>query len=95
LVTVDLGTAWAVNDRPVVEFTLLRIIRSKIRMPNFRNVNFYFFRMLVNKISMEFCPQGKGVQQRWQIFKESLFRVQEFSILICRKSKNKGKRLMG
>ena len=37
---------------------------------------------------------GKGAEQSWQIFKEALLRVQEFSIPRCSKSRKEGKRLV-
>jgi len=37
---------------------------------------------------------GKGAEQSWQIFKEALLRVQEFSIPRCSRSRKEGKRLV-
>lgn len=41
---------------------------------------------------MRECPEGKGAQESWLVFKNNLFKAQEQSIPTCRKRSNRGRR---
>ncbi|KFQ15609.1 hypothetical protein N330_03315, partial [Leptosomus discolor] len=63
-----------------------------VRTLNFRKAKFQLFEELVNKTPWETAFRDKGVEQRWQIFKNAFHRAQELSIPRCKKSGKEGKR---
>jgi len=66
--------------------------RSIVRNLNFRKANFQLFRELVNGTPWERVLRDRGAEQSWQIFKDTLQRVQELSVPRCKKSGKEGKR---
>lgn len=57
---------------------------------NFGTANFQLLKELVNEIPWEIVIRDKGTDQSWQLFKDTLLRVQELSITMCRKSGKAG-----
>ncbi|CAM4636979.1 unnamed protein product [Lepidochelys kempii] len=73
----------------MVEFRILtqgRKESSRIRILNFRKADFDFLRELMGRIPWEKNMRGKGVQESWLYFKESLLKLQGQTIPICRKN---------
>ncbi|KAK4828806.1 hypothetical protein QYF61_000863 [Mycteria americana] len=66
--------------------------KSKVRTLNFRKANFQLFKELVNRTPSETVLRDKGAEQICQIFKDTFYRVQDLSILKCKKSGKEGKR---
>jgi len=51
--------------------------------------NFQLFKVLINS---QPALRDKGVEQSWQIFKDTFHRAQQLSISRCKKSGKEGKR---
>ncbi|KFP99488.1 hypothetical protein N329_04107, partial [Haliaeetus albicilla] len=66
--------------------------KSTVRTLNFRKAKFQLFKELVNRTPWETALRDKGAKQSWQIFKDAFHRVQELSVLRCKKSGKEGKR---
>jgi len=66
--------------------------KSRVRSLNLRKANFQLFRVLVHGIPWRSALRGKGVNQSWEIFKGVSLRVQELSILTCKKLGRGGRR---
>ncbi|CAM4580797.1 unnamed protein product [Caretta caretta] len=80
----------------MVEFRILtqgRKESSRIQTLDFRKADFDSLRELMGKIPWENNMRGKGVQESWLYFKESLLRLQGQTILMCRKNSKYGRRL--
>ncbi|CAM4534308.1 unnamed protein product [Caretta caretta] len=79
----------------MVEFRILtqgRKESSRIQTLDFRKADFDSLRELMGKIPWENNMRGKGVQERWLYFKESLLRSQGQTIPMCRKNSKYGRR---
>ncbi|CAM4692336.1 unnamed protein product [Lepidochelys kempii] len=79
----------------MVEFRILRQGRkesSRIRTLDFRKADFDSLRELMGRIPWENNMRGKGVQESWLYFKESLLRLQGQTIPMCRKNSKCGRR---
>ncbi|CAM5158164.1 unnamed protein product [Eretmochelys imbricata] len=79
----------------MVEFRILtqgRKESSRIQTLDFRKTDFDSLRELLGKISWENNMRGKGVQESWLYFKESLLRLQGQNIPMCRKNSKYGRR---
>ncbi|CAM5165610.1 unnamed protein product, partial [Eretmochelys imbricata] len=80
------------SDHEMVEFRILtqgRKESSRIRTLDFRKADFDSLREL---IPWENNMRGKGVQESWLYFKESLLRLQGQTIPMCRKNSKYGRR---
>ncbi|CAM5145543.1 unnamed protein product [Natator depressus] len=83
------------SDHKMVEFRILtqgRKESSRIQTLDFRKADFDSLRELMGKIPWENNMRGKGVQEGWLYFKESLLRLQGQTILMCRKNSKYGRR---
>jgi len=83
------------SDHSLVEFTVLRDmgkVRSIVRTLNIRKAKFQLFKELVNRTPWKTVLRDRGAEERWQIFKDALHRVQELSVPRCKKSRKEGKR---
>ncbi|KAK4828824.1 hypothetical protein QYF61_000881 [Mycteria americana] len=92
---VKIGGSLGCSDHALVEFAVLRDMgqaKSKVRTLNFRKANFQLFKELVNRTPSETVLRDKGAEQICQIFKDAFYRVQDLSILKCKKSGKEGKR---
>ncbi|KFQ62882.1 hypothetical protein N334_11525, partial [Pelecanus crispus] len=67
-------------------------VRSTVRTLNFRKANFQLFKELVRRTPWEMVRRGRGMEQSWQIFKDTFHRAQELSVPKCKKSGKEGKR---
>ncbi|KFV02204.1 hypothetical protein N339_05970, partial [Pterocles gutturalis] len=56
------------------------LAKSRVRTLNFRGANFQLFKELLDGIPWETVFKGIGAEQSWQLFKDTLLSVQEFSI---------------
>jgi len=65
---------------------------SRIIILDFRKASFSIFRDLLGSIPWEIASGGKGVQESWLIFKDSLLRVGERFSPVCRKASKHGRR---
>ena len=72
-----IGGCLGCSDRTVVKFTLLRYVVQAKRKLNFRKAKFQLFMELVNKIPWKLVLNNMGVEQRWQVLKETFFRTQD------------------
>ncbi|CAM4551145.1 unnamed protein product [Caretta caretta] len=78
----------------MVEFRILtqgRKESSRIQTPDFRKAEFDSLREQMGKIPWENRMRGKGVQECWLYFKESLLRLQGQTIPMCRKNSKYGR----
>ncbi|CAM4591395.1 unnamed protein product [Caretta caretta] len=83
------------SDHEMVEFRILthgRKESSRIQTLDFRKADFDSLRELMGKIPWENNMRGKGVQESWLYFKESLLRLQGQTILMCQKNSKYGRR---
>ena len=78
-----------------MEFTILRDmgqVKSRVRMLNFRRVNFQLFKELVDGTPWKTASTVKGAEQGWQLFKDIFLRAQELLIPMYKKSGKEGRR---
>ncbi|CAM4677035.1 unnamed protein product [Caretta caretta] len=83
------------SDHELVEFRILtqgRKVSSRIRTLDFRKADFDSPRERMGRIPWGTNMKGKGVQESWLCFKESLLRLQGQTIPICRKNSKYGRR---
>ncbi|CAM4545620.1 unnamed protein product [Lepidochelys olivacea] len=83
------------SNHEMVEFRILtqgRKESSRIQTLDFRKADFDSLRELMGKIPWENNMRGKGVQESWLYFKESLLRLQGQTIPMCRKNSKYGRR---
>ncbi|CAM4697277.1 unnamed protein product [Lepidochelys kempii] len=77
------------SDHELVEFRILtqgRKVSSRIRTLDFRKADFDFLRERMARIPWGTNLKGKGVQESWLYFKESLLRLQGQTIPMSRKN---------
>ncbi|KFQ61370.1 hypothetical protein N334_04214, partial [Pelecanus crispus] len=67
-------------------------VRSTVRTLSFRKAKFQLFKELVRRNPWETVLRDRGMEQSWQIFKDTFHRVQELSVPRCKKSGKEGKR---
>ncbi|CAM4377561.1 unnamed protein product [Caretta caretta] len=82
------------SDHEMVKFRILtqgRKESSRIQTLDFRKADFDSLRELMGKIPWENNMTGKGVQESWLYFKESLLRLQGQTIPMCRKNSKYGR----
>ena len=80
---VKIGGSLGCSDHALVEFVIWRnagLAKSRVRILNFRRVNFWLLKELLGGISWENVLKGIGTEQSWQLLKDTLLRVQELSI---------------
>ncbi|KAK4810519.1 LOW QUALITY PROTEIN: hypothetical protein QYF61_004482, partial [Mycteria americana] len=95
IIWVKIGGSQGCSDHALVEFTILRDmgqVKSKVKTLNFRRVSFQLFKELVDGTPWETALRDKGAEQSWQLFKDVFLRVQELSVLMCKKSGKEGRR---
>ncbi|KAG6931740.1 hypothetical protein G0U57_001044 [Chelydra serpentina] len=83
------------SDHEMVEFRILtqgRKENSRIQSLDFRKADFDSLRELMGKVPWENNMRGKGVEESWLYFKETLLRLQEQTIPMCRKKSKYGRR---
>ncbi|CAM5155513.1 unnamed protein product [Natator depressus] len=83
------------SDHELVEFRILtqgRKVSSRIRTLDFRKADFDSLRERMGRIPWGTIMKGKGVQESWLYFKESLLRLQGQTIPMSRKNSKHGKR---
>ncbi|CAM5117140.1 unnamed protein product [Natator depressus] len=83
------------SDHEMVEFRILtqgRKVSSRIRTLDFRKADFDSLRERMGRIPWETNMKGKGVQESWLYFKESLLRLQGQTIPMSRKNSKYGRR---
>ena len=68
------------------------ISRSRVRTLNFRRASFWLLKELLSGIPWETVLKGMGTEQSWQLFKDTLLRVQWLSIPQQKKSSRGGRR---
>ncbi|KFU97279.1 hypothetical protein N339_06495, partial [Pterocles gutturalis] len=66
------------------------LAKSRVRTVNFRRTNFQLFKESLDGIHWETVLKGVGTEQSWQLFKDTLLRVQELSISQQKKSSKGG-----
>ncbi|CAM4498483.1 unnamed protein product [Lepidochelys kempii] len=82
-------------DHELVEFRILtqgRKVSSRIRTQDFRKADFDSLRERMARIPWGTNLKGKGVQESWLYFKESLLRLQGQTIPMSRKNSKYGRR---
>ncbi|CAM4499672.1 unnamed protein product [Lepidochelys kempii] len=82
-------------DHELVEFRILtqgRKVSSRIRTLDFRKADFDSLRERMARIPWGTNLKGKGVQESWLYFKESLLRLQGQTIPMSRKNSKYGRR---
>ena len=87
-----LEAAWAVVT--MVEFVILKnagLAKSRARALCFRTAKFWLLKELLSGISWETVLKGMGTEQSWQLFKDTLLRVQRLSIPQQKKSSRGGR----
>nr|XP_048724541.1 RNA-binding motif, single-stranded-interacting protein 1 isoform X1 [Caretta caretta]XP_048724542.1 RNA-binding motif, single-stranded-interacting protein 1 isoform X1 [Caretta caretta]XP_048724543.1 RNA-binding motif, single-stranded-interacting protein 1 isoform X1 [Caretta caretta]XP_048724544.1 RNA-binding motif, single-stranded-interacting protein 1 isoform X1 [Caretta caretta] len=83
------------SDHELVEFRILtqgRKVSSRIRTLDFRKADFDSLRERMARIPWRTNLKGKGVQESWLYFKESLLRLQGQTIPMSRKNSKYGRR---
>ncbi|CAM4495102.1 unnamed protein product [Caretta caretta] len=83
------------SDHELVEFRILtqgRKVSSRIRTLDFRKADLNSLRERMGRIPWGTNMKGKGVQESWLYFKESLLRLQGQTIPMCRKNSKYGRR---
>ena len=68
------------RDHALVQFEILRVTgpaKSKVRTLNFSRAHLRLFKGLLGEILWEAVLRDKGVEQSWQLFKDSFVRVQD------------------
>ncbi|CAM5114317.1 unnamed protein product [Natator depressus] len=83
------------SDHELVEFRILtqgRKVSSRIRTLDFRKADFDSLRERMGRIPWGTIMKGKGVQESWLYFKESLLRLQGQTIPMSRKNSKHGRR---
>ena len=79
---VKIGGSLGCNDHALVEFVILNVglAKSRGRTLCFRVANFWLLKELLNGILWETVLKGMGTEQSWQLFNDTLLRVQQLSI---------------
>jgi len=69
------------------------LAKSKVRTPNFRIEIFQLFKELLDKAHWETVLRDKGIEQSWQLFKDTFLKAQELSISQYKKPSRGSKKL--
>ncbi|XP_054058617.1 UPF0462 protein C4orf33 homolog isoform X2 [Rissa tridactyla] len=82
------GGCLGFSDHEMVKSSIRSDVRRGVSKTwDFRRVAFGLFRTLVERVPWETVPKGKGVQERWTLFKKEILKAQEQAVPKCRKSK--------
>jgi len=76
---VKIGDSLGCSDHALVEFVILKnagLAKSRVRTLSFRRANFWLFKELLSGIPCETVLKGMGTELNWQLFKDTLLRVQ-------------------
>ena len=80
---VKIGGSLGCSDHALVEFVSLKnvgLAKSTVTTLCFRRANFWLLKQLLSGIPWETVLKGMGTEQSWQLFKDTLLRVQRLSI---------------
>ena len=92
---VKAGGSLSCSDHEMVEFRILsggsRAI-CRIKILDFRRANFGLFKELLGGIKWVRALQGRGIQERWLLFKDHFFHAQDRCIPQSKKSRKGGRR---
>ena len=80
---VKIGGSLDCTDHGLVEFVILKnvgLAQSRARPLCFRRAKFQLLKELLRGIPWETVLKGMGTEQSWQLFKDTLLRVQRLSI---------------
>ena len=91
---VKIGGSLGCSDHALVEFVILKnagLAKSRARTLCFRRANFWLLKELLSGIPWETVLKGMGTEQSWQLFKDTLLRVQRLSIPQQKKSSRGGR----
>jgi len=75
IIEVKIGGSLGCSDHALVEFMIWRnagLGKSRIRTPNSRRANFGLYKELLDGIPWENVFKGTGIEQSWQLFKDTL-----------------------
>ena len=92
---VKIGGSLGCSDPALVEFVILKnagLAKSRARTLCFRRAKFWLPTELLSGIPWENVLKGMGTEQSWQLFKDTLLRVQELSITQQKKLSRGGRR---
>ena len=90
---VKTGGSLGCSDHALLEFLILKnvgLAKSSARTLCFRRANFRLLKELLSGIPGETVLKGMGTEQSWQLFNDTLLRVQQLSIP-QQKSSRKGR----
>ena len=91
---VKIGDSLGCNDHALVEFVILKnvgLAKSRDRTLCFRRAKFQLLKELLSGIIWETVHKGMGTEQSWQLFNDTLLRVQQLSIPQQKKSSRGGR----
>ena len=80
---VKTGGSLGCSGRALVDFVTWRnagLAKSRVRTVSSRRANLQLLKELLGGISWETVLKDMGTEQSWQLFKDTLLRVQELSI---------------
>ena len=80
---VKTGGSLVCSDQALVEFVIVKnagLAKSRARTLCFRRADFRLRKELLSGIPWETVLKGMGTEQSWQLFKDTLLRVQRLSI---------------
>ena len=80
---IKIGGSLGCSDHALVEFVILKnagLAKSTVTTLCFRKGNFRLLKELLSGIPWETVLKGMGTEQSWQLFKDTLLRVQRLSI---------------
>ena len=93
---IKIGGSLGCSDHALVEFVILKnagLAKSRARTLCFRRAKFQLLKELLRGIPWETVLKGMGTEQSWQLFKDTLLRVQQLSIPQRKKLSRGGRRL--
>ena len=80
---VKIGDSLGCSEHALVGFVIWRnagLAKSRGRTLNFKRAKFQLLEEVLDGISWETVLEGRGREQSWQLFRDSLLRAQELSI---------------
>ena len=81
---VKIAGSLGCSDHALKEFVILKnasLAKSRVRTLNSRRANFWLLKELLDGIPWETVLRGMGTEQSWQLFKDTLLRAQQLSII--------------
>ena len=94
---VRIGGSWGCTDLALMEFVTGRnagLAKSRVRTLCFRRAKFQLLKELLRGIPWETVLKGMGTEQSWQLFKDTLLRLQWLSIPQQKSSSRGGRQLL-